>query len=121
MFDPFNDFQTAGYLRNVEGLKDPRRIKFEENFFFETRLEDALSQLRRRRGKLEYRDFLLVHETLFSDFYPWAGKDRHELEVARMVSKGSQVQFEVSEKCRQAVEWGLRLGNRRNPVVHCAR
>ncbi|MFE8645289.1 Fic family protein [Sphingomonas sp. NCPPB 2930] len=119
MFDPFNDFQTAGYLRNVEGLKDPQRIKFEENFFFETRLEDALSQLRRRRGKLEYRDFLRVHETLFSDFYPWAGRDRHQLGVARMVSKGPQVQFEVSEQCRQAVEWGLRLGNDADRMRAC--
>lgn len=111
MFDPFNDFQTAGYLRNVERSKDPERIKTEENFFFEARLEDALAQLRRRRGPLTYRDFLRVHETLFIDFYPWAGRDRRELNVARLVSKGTQVQFEVSESCQQAVEWGLRLGN----------
>ena len=27
MFDPFEDFQTAGYLRNVEGLKDLEKLK----------------------------------------------------------------------------------------------
>lgn len=46
MFDPFNDFQTAGYLRNVEGRKDPERIKKQEHFFFDTRREDALGQLK---------------------------------------------------------------------------
>ena len=120
MFDPFLDFQSAGYLRNVEGLKDPQRIKRLEHFFFESNLEEAVQFLSRQRGPVTYPHFLQVHRILFHEFYPWAGQDRQQLGVGRIVTKGPKVQFELSERSRQAVEWGLRDGNdkecmRRNP------
>lgn len=111
MFDPFNDFETAGYLRNVEGLKDPEQIRRQEHFFFEVNLEEALNYLHGRQDEICYEDFLRVHRILFDPLYPWAGMDRHQLGVGRLITKGKRVQFELSEKCRQAIEWGLRLGN----------
>ena len=112
MFDPFEDFQTAGYLRNVEALKDLDKVKVQEHVFFEANLEDALTFLRKVKGPIAYQHFLNVHRILFEDFYPWAGQDRHALGVGRFVGKGPRVShFEDSARCRQAVEWGLRLGN----------
>lgn len=31
MFDPFGDYETAGYLRNIEGIKDLDELKRQEN------------------------------------------------------------------------------------------
>lgn len=113
MFDPFGDFESAGYLRNVEGLKDLEEVKVQEHLFFEANLEDALAYLTRIRGAICYAHFLRVHGILFHEFYPWAGQDRCGLSVGRLVGKGEGLQFEASERCEQAVEWGLRLGNNR--------
>ncbi|WP_432413570.1 hypothetical protein [Pantoea allii] len=33
MFDPFGDFETAGYLRNVERIKDIDILKRQEHIF----------------------------------------------------------------------------------------
>ena len=33
-FDPFGDFETRGYLRNVFGEKDPNIIKYLEHSSF---------------------------------------------------------------------------------------
>ena len=111
MFDPFGDFESAGYLRNVERLKDPAEVKVQGHVFFEANLEQALEFLGRIRGAVTYDHFREVHRILFSDFYPWAGQDRCALGVGRLVGKGERVQFEVSELCQRAVEWGLRQGN----------
>lgn len=111
MFDPFQDFETEGYLRNIEGLKDLAEVKRQEHFFFESNVEGALMYLQSREGALTYDHFLEVHRILFEEFYPWAGKDRQMLNVGRLVGKGPELQFEASELCRQALEWGLRLGN----------
>lgn len=111
MFDPFGDFESAGYLRNVERLKDPAEIKVQEHLFFEANLEQALDHLARIRGPIGYADFLHVHRILFGEFYPWAGQDRRELDVGRLVGKGDGLQFEASELCQRAVEWGLSMGN----------
>lgn len=111
MFDPFKDFEQAGYLRNVDALKDLDEVKVQEHAFFLANVEAALTQLKRGRGPLTYSRFMAVHKTLFGGFYPWAGKDRHQLGVGRLVGKGDRVQFEVSEMCEAAFEYGLRMGN----------
>ena len=111
MFDPFGDFQSAGYLRNIERLKDPEEIKVQEHLFFEANLEQALLYLERLSAPVDYNNFLEVHRILFGEFYPWAGQDRHALGVGRLVGKGESVQFEASELCQRAVEWGLNMGN----------
>ena len=113
MFDPFGDFESAGYLRNVECLKDPAEVKVQEHLFFEANLEEALGYLAGIRGHIGYANFLQVHRVLFGEFYPWAGQDRRQLGVGRLVGKGEQLQFEASELCQRAVEWGLSMGNDR--------
>jgi fido (protein-threonine AMPylation protein) len=67
MFDPFNDFETAGYLRNVRKDKDPRDIKHFEHDLFEMKLGNAFDYLA-TRPQLEFRDFLAVHKILFSAY-----------------------------------------------------
>lgn len=111
MFDPFGDYESRGYLRNVDGIKDLDELKYIEHGFFESNLEAALTYLHAVRGPIAYMHFLEVHRILFSEFYPWAGQDRHSLGVGRLVGKGPRIQFEASELCRRAVEWGLSAGN----------
>ena len=74
-FDPFGDFKTSGYLRNVFGEKDPDIIKHLEHAAFVAGIAEAskyLSSIRR----LSYSDVLQTHKILFGDLYPWAGQDR---------------------------------------------
>lgn len=111
MFDPFGDFETHGYLQNIDCIKDLAIVKRQEHVFFESNIERALRYLRDIRGRIHYENFLKVHGILFEEFYPWAGKDRHALSVGRLVSKGGTIQFEAAEMCRRAVEWGLEMGN----------
>lgn len=100
----------------MERLKDREEIKVQEHLFFEANLEKALIYLERCRGHIGYQDFLEVHRILFQEFYPWAGQDRQALGVGRLVGKGPAVQFEVSESCQRAVEWGLSMGNDRTTM-----
>lgn len=116
VFDPFGDFESAGYLRNIERLKDPVEVKFQEHVFFEANIDSALKYLAGIRGDISYANFLQVHRILFSEFYPWAGRDRRELGVGRLVGKGERLQFEASELCQRAVEWGLSMGNDRKTM-----
>jgi cell filamentation protein len=111
VFDPFGDFASEGYLRNKMKLKVLGEIKVLEHTFFEAHIEEALAYLRRIHGDIGYKHFLEVQRILFGEFYPWAGKDRQTLGVARLVTKGANLQFEASELCQQAVQWGLDMGN----------
>ncbi|SUC08336.1 Uncharacterised protein [Proteus mirabilis] len=56
MFDPFNDFEQVGYLRNYYGEKDPIIIRQLEHTMFRAGLDEALAYL---VGKeiLHYEDF----------------------------------------------------------------
>ena len=65
LFDPFGDFETAGYLRNELGLKDPARIKVQEHLFFTANLQDAAAYLS-TLDEVTYEDFCEVHRILFS-------------------------------------------------------
>ncbi len=51
-FDPFGDFDTAGYLQNALQLKDPVEVKESEHLSFELSMEDALDYLARRLQEL---------------------------------------------------------------------
>lgn len=101
MFDPFGDFESAGYLRNIERLNDPEEVKVQEHLFFEANIEQALNHLAGIRGHIGYANFLQVHRILFAEFYPWAGHDRHALGAGRLVGKGERLQFEASELCQR--------------------
>ncbi|WP_333666722.1 hypothetical protein [Acinetobacter guillouiae] len=75
MFDPFNDFETNGYLRNFRKDKNLEIVKRFEHAYFEANIDTALDFLA-SCPHITYADFLKVHHILFSDYYPWAGQDR---------------------------------------------
>lgn len=112
-FDPFGDFETAGYLQNSLQLKDPTEIKESEHLSFELSIEDALAYLAKKKP-IDYVAVLKVHEILFSDFYHWAGKDRNELVPHLAVFKGShddprRTVFERPDSIKMSVDYALRL------------
>ncbi|WP_036627053.1 Fic/DOC family protein [Pantoea sp. AS-PWVM4] len=114
-FDPFGDFNTAGYLQNSLGLKNPNEVKESEHLAFESSIEDALDYLARLEV-IDYDDVLKVHEILFSGFYPWAGKDRNALVPHLAVFKGSpenprHTTFEHPHYIRPAIDYALRLAS----------
>ncbi|RSZ60447.1 cell filamentation protein [Massilia atriviolacea] len=110
MFDPFGDVDTRGYLRNHEGLTELDFVRVQEHLHFTANVEEALDYLSPQQSPaISYATFLEVHRILFSHFYPWAGVDRHSLDVGRYLSKGERVQFERSDLSQRAIEWGLRM------------
>ncbi|MGY2292317.1 Fic/DOC family protein [Pseudomonas sp. SDO528_S397] len=120
MFDPFKDFESKGYLRNVVGEKDLNIVKQLEHDLFTANLPDAMAYLEKQR-KVTYGDFLHVHKLLFGDFYPWAGTDRESTSPGLAISKGGTC-FCPPSHAKRAVEEGLRLGHdkvllRRSPGV----
>lgn len=108
MFDPFKDFETRGYLRNLLQEKDLRIIKRVEHELFTRHQVDAMNYLAGCKA-IGYPDFLAVHRMLFSEFYPWAGQDRATTTPHSAVTKGG-IAFCHPMDCRRAVEAGLRLG-----------
>lgn len=106
MFDPFGDFETAGYLRNTSAEKDLAVVKAVEHTLFRAQLPKALALLAKCRT-ITYEDFLNVHGLLFSGLYPWAGRDRAAVIPEKAISKGP-VYFCHPRDCRRAVEDGLR-------------
>lgn len=112
-FDPFGDFDTEGYLQNSLKLKDPLEVKESEHLAFEASIDDALAYLAKKQP-IDYKAVLKTHETLFSGFYPWAGKDRNELVPHLAVFKGSpddprHTVFERPELIKRSVEYALEL------------
>ena len=88
MFDPFGDYATAGYLRNYLQEKDLDLIKQAEHELFRAQMPEAMAYLERRK-RIEYADFLQVHQILFSGLYPWAGADRQQVAPQSAIRKGS--------------------------------
>lgn len=116
-FDPFGDFDARGYLRNFEGAKNPDQIKELEHLSFTSNLKDALLFLSGEKT-IEYKTFLRVHEIIFSDVYPWAGKDRFELAPNLDISKGRKgapgyTEFEKSYQIESAINYGLSLASKK--------
>ncbi|EJM53506.1 Fic/DOC family protein [Pseudomonas sp. GM48] len=112
-FDPFGDFETAGYLQNSLQLKDPTEVKESEHFAFELSIEEALAYLAKTKP-IDYTSVLKVHEILFSGFYPWAGKDRNELVPHLAVFKGLHgdpraTVFEHPNAIKMSVDYALEL------------
>ncbi len=108
MFDPFNDFDQAGYLRNHFREKNPKIVRELEHTMFRVGLDEALTYVANRET-LGYDDFLEVHRILFSAFYPWAGQDRAMVAPSIAVSKANTI-FCHPLDARRAVEEGLRIG-----------
>ena len=87
-FDPFGDFATRGYLRNLANEKDLAIVRRLEHTSFVTGLEQAFRDLGAAKT-LTYENVLAAHKTLFSAVYPWAGEDRLTNLPNRAVSKGT--------------------------------
>ena len=114
-FDPFNDFETRGYLRNLFGEKDPVIIKHLEHSSFVAGIDAAFEYLSPIQ-KLSYRDALRAHKLLFGDVYPWAGQDRAQTAPDIAVSKGS-VLFAHPKDAPAAVEYALKIGSDRSRMA----
>ncbi len=108
-FDPFNDFETRGYLRNLFGEKDLSIIKRLEHSSFVAGIPGAFKYLGSIK-KLSYRDVLHTHKLLFGDIYPWAGQDRAQIAPEIAVSKGN-VLFAHPQDAGSAVEYALKIGS----------
>jgi len=114
-FDPFNDFDSRGYLRNAFGEKDPDIIKHLEHRSFVAGISKAFGHL----GSipyLTYRDVLQVHQILFGSVYPWAGQDRRQTAPDIAVSKGS-VLFAHPNDAEAAVSYALNLGTDKSALA----
>lgn len=118
MFDPFNDFEKSGYLRNIRKDKDPVVIKHMEHNLFRANLKEATDYLVRQET-IEYASFLEVHGILFGDYYPWAGQDRLATAPHLLVSKAG-TQFCEPPAIQLAVDQGLRLAQHQNRMPEAA-
>lgn len=112
-FDPFGDFDERGYLRNTAGAKEASDIKELEHLSFVSNLRDTLLFLSGERT-ISYQTFLDVHKLIFSNIYPWAGKDRFELTPDLGVSKGKEgspgfTKFANPYEIESAINYGLSL------------
>ena len=107
-FDPFGDFETQGYLRNLAKEKDPDIVRRLEHASFMTGIDAALERLAKIKH-LSYPDVLETHRTLFEAVYPWAGQDRRMTAPDLAISKGP-VLFAHPEHIQRAVEYALAHG-----------
>jgi cell filamentation protein len=107
-FDPFGDFETRGYLRNVARTKDLKIVRQMEHASFTTGLDAAFAQLAARK-QLSYADMLSTHRILFDAVYPWAGQDRLTNAPSIGVSKGP-VLFARPDLIRRTIDYALEKG-----------
>jgi cell filamentation protein len=107
-FDPFGDFETAGYLRNFAGEKDPNIVRRLEHNSFLTGIDDAFARLSGIK-RIAYPDVLETHKILFEAVYPWAGQDRTQTAPDIAVSKGG-ILFAHPKDASAAVEHALKMG-----------
>ncbi len=108
-FDPFGDFETRGYLRNLAQEKDTAIVRRLEHASFTTGLDVAFAQLAKAKS-LAYADVLVTHKILFEAVYPWAGQDRAITSPDIAVSRGG-VLFAHPKFIQNAVQHALCLGS----------
>jgi cell filamentation protein len=111
-FDPFGDFETRGYLRNVARTKDAKIIRQMEHASFTTSLDAAFARLASQK-QLSYKDVLDTHKILFDAIYPWAGQDRLTTSPGIVVSKGNdggKISFAYPRDIRRTIDYGLDHG-----------
>lgn len=114
MFDPFKDFDAAGYLRNTVREKNLNIVKQIEHDLFTANVQDAMDYLNKKRA-ISYNNFLMVHHILFSGLYPWAGKDRMVTAPDIAISKAGTL-FSHPADAKRAVEEGLRIGSNKKSM-----
>jgi cell filamentation protein len=107
-FDPFGDFETRGYLRNIARAKDQAVVQRLQHNSFLTGIDAALAHLQAQPA-LAYDDVLHTHRTLFEAVFPWAGEDRLTNAPHLFVRKGT-VLFAHPKDIRKAIEYALQKG-----------
>lgn len=107
-FDPFGDYERAGYLRNRFGFGKTAKLQELEFIAVNDSLEEAFEYLE-GRDYLEYRDVLEVHRLLFETVYPWAGADREKTVPGKSIKKGS-VEFCSPTEIPIALTYALKIG-----------
>jgi cell filamentation protein len=107
-FDPFGDFETRGYLRNVASAKNPEIVRRLQHNSFTTGIDDAFKELAARR-RLSYDDVLGTHKILFEAVFPWAGEDRLKNAPHLAVGKGSVI-FAYPQDIRRSINYALEHG-----------
>lgn len=106
-FDPFGDYETHGYLRNVATEKDLAIVKRLEHASFLTGIDEAFAALAKHR-KLNYADVLETHRILFEAVYPWAGQDRTQT-APRLTIRRGKIIFANPPDIRRAIDHALHL------------
>jgi cell filamentation protein len=110
IFDPFGDFETRGYLRNAQRLKELAEVKALEHRHFLKNLDLAFGALSRLE-LITYEHVLDTHKTLFGGIYPWAGQDRAATAPDVAISRGKRGDlFAHPQDVRRATEFALRRG-----------
>jgi cell filamentation protein, protein adenylyltransferase len=115
IFDPFGDFATRGYLRNLAGEKNLEIVRRLEHTSFITGIDASFSRLSSLRH-LSYEDVLETHRILFEAVYPWAGQDRLQTAPELAVGKGP-VLFARPTEIRRAVDYALDKGQGKAVIV----
>jgi cell filamentation protein len=111
-FDPFGDFETKGYLRNIAREKDRAIVRQMEHSAFTTALDDVFSDLAKKQT-LTYEHVLQAHGALFDAVYPWAGEDRAKHAPHLAITKGEndlKVRFADPPDIQLATNHALKLG-----------
>ncbi len=108
-FDPFNDNEIRGYLRNHAGINDPAIVRRLEHNAFAGNIVKAL-QLLKDAGDLNLEHVQKAHKTLFSDVYPWAGEDRSQNASDLNITKGA-ISFQMAPYVPHGVAHALDNGN----------
>lgn len=110
ILDPFGDYETAGYLRNVYGVKDLEIVGHLETAVFQQQVLGTIRYLR-RVSILQYEHVRETHRQLFLSLYPWAGQDRSLTAPAIAIAKGGyNTLFSHPAACRLAAEYALERG-----------
>jgi cell filamentation protein len=107
-FDPFGDFASQGYLRNLAKEKDPDIVRRLEHAAFTTGIDAALERLSTIK-RLSYPDVLETHRILFDAVYPWTGQDRRITAPDLAISKGP-VLFAHPDHVQRAIDYALTHG-----------
>jgi cell filamentation protein len=107
VLDPFGDYATEGYLRNVYKEKDLSIIGHLETAAFEDHVHDAVEFLR-AQSSIEYSHITETHRILFESVYPWAGRDRLETAPHLAIARGGySTLFSHPAAIRKAVDVAL--------------
>lgn len=78
VFDPFGSYERSGYLENVFAEKNLDVVKKMEQAVFYLNFDVVAKNLKKFKI-ISASQIYLIHQILFIDLYPWAGKTRYLL------------------------------------------